>query len=201
MCARRNHWDILVTAVLVLLLSACMPSEPTGKTGAGTWVGTITTEGNVTTVVNESGSVWGGTATLVEEASIGVDVGDEPYLLGNVVGVGVAGARIFVLDAQVFRVRVYDYEGAHLMDMGGEGDGPGEFRGPSGLAVGAQRVYVRDRRTGRITVFSTEGELVDTWPAPRLQQGVPIIAIGGELFVPTGGAMVTWGAEGCCSRR
>ena len=44
-----------------------------GATGTdGTWVGTITTEGNVTTVINEAGSVWGGAATLVEEASIGV---------------------------------------------------------------------------------------------------------------------------------
>ncbi len=47
MRVRKNHQDILVAAVLVLLLSACTPSEPTSKTGTGEWVGTITTEGNV----------------------------------------------------------------------------------------------------------------------------------------------------------
>ena len=60
---------ILVTALILAV--ACSPESP-DSSGDGTWVGTITTEGNVTTVVNESGSVWGGTATLVEEASIGV---------------------------------------------------------------------------------------------------------------------------------
>jgi hypothetical protein len=34
-----------------------------------TWAGTISTQGNVTTVVNESGSVWGGVATIVEAAA------------------------------------------------------------------------------------------------------------------------------------
>ena len=54
-----------------LSLAACATQEDAN----GAWVGTTTTEGNVTTVVNESGSVWGGTATLVEEASIGVESG------------------------------------------------------------------------------------------------------------------------------
>jgi hypothetical protein len=63
--------------VVVCFLAGCAGrSEETGADG--TWAGTITTEGDVTTVVNESGSVWGGTATLVEEASIGVDAGDDP---------------------------------------------------------------------------------------------------------------------------
>jgi len=44
--------------VVGLSLTACAPEGD-----AGTWVGTIATEGNITTVVNESGSVWGGTAT------------------------------------------------------------------------------------------------------------------------------------------
>jgi hypothetical protein len=38
-------------------------------------------------VINESGSVWGGTARLVEEASIGVEAGNERYMLGNVLSI------------------------------------------------------------------------------------------------------------------
>jgi len=64
---------------------ACSP-EPAADSGDTTWVGTITTEGNVTTVVNESGSVWGGTARLVEEASIGLAVGPEEYIRLSVQG-------------------------------------------------------------------------------------------------------------------
>jgi hypothetical protein len=44
---------------IALLGAACTTSTPVGG-GDGVWVGTITTEGDLTTVVNESGSVWGG---------------------------------------------------------------------------------------------------------------------------------------------
>ncbi len=74
----------ILLAILVLAV-ACSPEAPEPNAD-GTWVGTITTEGDVTTVVNESGSVWGGTATLVEEASIGVDAGADEYMLGQVMG-------------------------------------------------------------------------------------------------------------------
>ncbi len=59
---------------ICFLAFACSPVAT--ETGSDTtWVGTITTEGNVTPVVNESGSMWGGTATLVEQASIGAEAG------------------------------------------------------------------------------------------------------------------------------
>ncbi len=61
-----NLRSIAVVSVVALAVAACGPQEGTTNVD-GTWVGTITTEGNVTTVINESGSVWGGTATLVEE--------------------------------------------------------------------------------------------------------------------------------------
>ncbi len=54
-----------IAVASLFAVAACSPPEPEGAAD-GTWVGTITTEGNVTTVVNESGSVWGGTARLVE---------------------------------------------------------------------------------------------------------------------------------------
>jgi len=186
---------LMAFATVSVLVIACSPaSEPEEATSG--WVGTVTTEGDVTTVVNESGSVWGRPAMLVEETSIGVDAGAEPYLLGRVVGVGVEDERIFVLDAQVFRVRVYDLDGGHLMDLGREGQGPGEFERPTGLAVGHGRVYVRDPRRGRITVFSTAGELLDTWPTEAYYTSTPMVAAtDGRLLVPYRG-MTPWGPDG-----
>ena len=52
----------------------------------------------MTTVVNESGSVWGGTARLVEEMSIGVDIGADEYMFGHVYSVAAHDDRIYVLD-------------------------------------------------------------------------------------------------------
>ena len=54
--------SVALLAFLATLVAGCGPPERR-TTADGTWVGTIVTEGNVTTVVNESGSVWGGTAT------------------------------------------------------------------------------------------------------------------------------------------
>jgi hypothetical protein len=48
---------LAVTALVVS--TACATGAPDAGTGGG-WVGTITTAGDATTVVNESGSVWGG---------------------------------------------------------------------------------------------------------------------------------------------
>ena len=185
----------ILCAGLLMTVAACSVDGDDSNPD-GTWVGTITTEGNVTTVVNESGSVWGGTATLVEEASIGVEAGAEPYLLGMVLDVGVAGDLIYVLDRQVHRVRVYDRSGIHVRDLGREGDGPGEFRSPAALAVG-QRIYVRDSQVGRITLFDKMGELVDTWPIrPHFSEYPMVATTAGELYVPYEDGMTPWGPEG-----
>ena len=73
----------LVALAVIVTAASCAPAEESAAPD-GAWVGTITTEDNVTTVVNESGSVWGGTATLVEKASIGVEIGADEYMLGDI---------------------------------------------------------------------------------------------------------------------
>ena len=90
-------YGLAPVAFVLLLHCACTPGpfDPAD----GPWQGKITTEGNVTTVVNESGSVWDGMERLVEEASIGVDVGADEYMFGRVAGVWVTDDRVLVLDA------------------------------------------------------------------------------------------------------
>jgi len=155
--------SIVAVSVLALATAACAPQED--ATGSdGTWVGTITTEGNVTTVVNESGSVRGGEALLVEEASIGQEGAGPEYLLGRVRDLATDGQRIFVADTQALVVRVYDLDGAHLMDVGAPGQGPGEFQEAKGIGVGAGgRIFVQDDRGRKIHVFDGQGEYLETW--------------------------------------
>jgi hypothetical protein len=92
----------LLLATTVLVAAACAPGTPVADSD-GTWVGAITTEGDVTTVINESGSVWGGSALLVEEASIGVDAGEDPG--GTWVGtITTEGAVTTVINESGFRL-------------------------------------------------------------------------------------------------
>ena len=180
---------ILITA---LALGIACSTESTESNADGTWVGTITTEGDVTTVISESGSVWGGGAQLVEELSIGVDRGEPAYMFGRVVSVWATDARIYVVDRQVPAVRVYDQQGRHLHDIGRPGQGPGEYERPSSVATLPDgRIAVRDYGSGvRIHVFSPEGDVLDTWHGERLYgiSSPPVVTYDGDYFTQALGA-------------
>jgi len=203
-----NLRPVAAVSVIAFLAGACGQDSPTDA--GGTWVGTITTEGNVTTVVNESGSAWGGTATLVEEASIGVLDGDDPYVFSQVKAVAASDDRIFVIDSLDRIVRAYDMSGVHLFDIGRPGDGPGEFRRPWAIGVSLEpRVLVRDLGQRRLHVFSLDGELLDDWPAAG--GGPTTIADEGFVYVynrlstdaadaPAGFGMVAIGPDGAAEQ-
>jgi hypothetical protein len=172
---------------LLLTLVACNTDGDTPRPG-DTWVGTITSDGNVTTVVNESGSVWGGAATLVEEASIGVDAGADPYMFGTVTGIWATAEEIYVVDYAVGVVRVYDLQGTHLRDIGRKGQGPGEFEKPYRVAVDDDGTVLVSDLGGshKIDRFTADGTYIDTWrwsaSAYRMRQRL-VIANSGRPFL------------------
>jgi hypothetical protein len=150
-------------AALCGLLAAGCGSSP-DPADPGAWEGSVETVDNVTTVRNLSGSVWGGTATLVEEASIGVDEGAEEYMLGRVNGIWASDENIFVLEAQLPAVRVYDYGGTYVRQIGRGGEGPGEYASPMFLGGDDQgRIFVADYGTQRIALFSATGDDLGVW--------------------------------------
>jgi len=181
-----------IVMMLALALSACVAPDAPDNAPDTTWVGTITTEGSVTTVMNESGSVWGGTATLVENLSIGVNRGEEPYMFGWVISLWATDERIYVVDNQVPALRVYDRAGRYLRDIGRPGPGPGEYQDPGAVALLPDgRITVRENGPGqRINVYSPAGELVDTWYGePSFGTDTPpVVTYLGEYFTQTIGA-------------
>lgn len=95
------------------------------------------------------------------ELSIGLTDGDERYLLNDVRGVRrMSDGRIAVLDRGSFRMRIYDRTGAHLMDLGGEGDGPSEFRTPQFMGLISDTLFVYEAIGGTLTWFAPEGEFL-----------------------------------------
>jgi len=151
----------IATGVLLVVVVACSPASEGQGTG-DTWVGSITTEGNVTTVINESGSVWGGPARLVEEASIGVETGADEYMLGAVYAVHGTDEHIYLIDGQV--VRRYDANGVFVDQIGRIGQGPGEYTAPRLIEVAPEgRIFVWDSDQRRLVVFAADGTPLDTW--------------------------------------
>lgn len=66
--------------------------------------------------------------------------------------------RIAVANSGTFELRFYSSEGHHLLSVGGEGDGPGEFRSLSLIdAVGKDSIYVWDQRAMRVSVLGMSG--------------------------------------------
>ncbi len=80
------------------------------------------------------------------------------------------GNRVYVVDiggvsSQDHRVRVFDARsGAHLLDIGKRGKGPGEFNFPLDASLGLNGLlYVVDSGNFRVQVFRTDGTFVRTF--------------------------------------
>jgi len=76
-----------------------------------------------------------------------------------------AQGRIFVLDRRDHRVVAFDSQGEFLLEMGGEGGGPGEFRIPVTMDVGPDgTIAVFDFGKGHLVRFTSEGEILPESP-------------------------------------
>lgn len=62
-------------------------------------------------------------------------------------------------------IRLYSADGSHLASLGGEGDGPGEFRAIVGLDNAGDSLIVLDAR-GRVTFFAPDRALLGTFSVP-----------------------------------
>jgi len=149
---------ILFTILSLVLLTACQGRESSTE---AFWAA----DSAGVTIVESTHPLWeseeGWTLSREPEVVIGLVEGDEKYLLSQVAGVRrLSDGRIAVLDAGSYRVRVYDSSGRHLMDLGGEGDGPSEFRFPQFLGQVSDTLFVYEHVGGDLTWFSPDGQFL-----------------------------------------
>lgn len=111
-----------------------------------------------------------------EEVSIGQVEGPSEYTFHRIreASVGPSGA-VFVLDGGDQVVKVYDQSGEFRFRLGGEGDGPGEFRNASDLFWLADTLVVFDFGLRRFSHFSATGGFLETRPyaLPPFEFGIP----------------------------
>lgn len=90
---------------------------------------------------------------------IGVVQGDEVYQLDEAVSsLRLSDGRIAVVNAGSAQLRLYDGRGRHLSSIGGDGDGPGEFRFPARVwRHGADSLRVWDARRRVLSYFGPDG--------------------------------------------
>lgn len=102
---------------------------------------------------------------VVEDLRIG-SVDDPDAGFTRIAGVRVAAdGRVVVLEQREMQIRVYDAQGRRVRVIGGEGEGPGEFRYPSSLGLRNDTIWVVDALSRRLTLFDLDGRLLATVPA------------------------------------
>jgi DNA-binding beta-propeller fold protein YncE len=81
---------------------------------------------------------------------------------------------LYVSDVARNKVIVYSTSGQYQGEFGSAGNGPGQFRAPSGLDVGTDgKLYVADSSNFRVQVFSLSGAQSNNGTAPVLTIGAP----------------------------
>lgn len=155
------RWPLL--PVLTLLLGACNPGG--GEDSGADWRAAVDTVGDTIRVRTLAGSVWGDTARLIPEVTVGAMDGPDEYVFGYPQVLEVtADGTILLLDTQIPALRVYAPDGTYLRTIGREGSGPGEYSSPDGIGVlNDGRILVRDPPNSRIAIFNLEGEYLEQW--------------------------------------
>jgi hypothetical protein len=102
-----------------------------------------------------------------EELRIGSDA-DDASGFSDIRGLLVTrSGSIWVLEASLQEIRVFDASGKHLRTVGRKGKGPGEFTYADGMAAAPDgMVWVHDPQNARFSIFDQDGKFVRQQLAP-----------------------------------
>ncbi len=87
----------------------------------------------------------------------------EERMLARPVDLEVEGTRLFVLDSQERKIKVYSLEGKWLYDIGRYGSGPGEFMHPVDMSIHRGEVAVLDSEAYQVKFFSADGSFAGSF--------------------------------------
>lgn len=181
------------TAALALLAAACTSGDPlasaiTVRDSAGIAI----VENDLTRL--DARCTIGATPTV----SIGVEEGEEPYMLSQLGGaVRTRDGRIVIANRATDELRWFDAAGKYLRASGRKGEGPGEFREPFILhLLPGDTVYSGDFRPFRFLVFAPDGEWVRTIDLSPMYINTPR-----SMHILDDGRMVLGIEDGLPSRR
>ena len=88
--------------------------------------------------------------------------------------------NIYLLDLQLNEIKIFSPDGTYIRTIGREGEGPGEFRAPTGLFfVPSGEVGVLQANPLKIVLLTKTGEPAGEYPTPKIE---------GEGFVTVAGA-------------
>jgi len=158
--------------VSVILLVGCSDGrEPTDPPVSRTDSAGIEIVDNLSPLWSE-GEGWTADTQPIWEAGGGTpDSGPTLFRVGR--AIRFPDGRVAVANGASRQIRLYDNAGRHLLDIGRDGEGPGEFRRVNRLwRIGGDSIMTYDGTLSRITVFDAQGRLGRTLLLRR--QGAPL---------------------------
>ena len=149
---------ILVSVFLLFIVVSC---------GKGDKTYTVEIKDGVKYIHNKA-PLWGSEPKVALEfvQKIGdIETEDEDYLLYRPLDVTRDKyGNIYILDRGRFCVRKYNADGGFIMDMGKEGQGPGEFLSSIRMDSDPEgNIFVTDLGNSRIQIFTSEGKHKDSY--------------------------------------
>ena len=87
--------------------------------------------------------------------------------------------NIYVFDSKGFVLRKYDKNGKFIKQVGGRGQGPGDFSFSSSLSFYKNKLFVHDSGNSRIGIYDTNLNLLDYI---KLKPGIPISCGNFDVF-------------------
>ncbi len=183
----RFAWIALVCGVFGL--SACEEVKWTGDAQRPS--ARIDTVGGVAHVWNEANGLWrAGEGWEVREfLRIGSISGSDEATFSSALVTAVPGPEggVFVLDYNAGRITEFDAQGRYVHHFGRLGEGPKEFRSPTGMVFDPEgALWVAEGFRARYSKWTPEGELLATHPRPM----VAILARQQPLHWTPGGALL-----------
>ena len=97
--------------------------------------------------------------------------------------VAVHQGEVFVADWGNNRVAVFSQDGELIRIIGSQGNGPGQFSGPTGVAISPDgELYVSDRDNGRVQVLTLQGAYIREFGKGELDSPQKLL-FGGDKHV------------------
>ena len=165
-----DRHDRIARGVLAGLLLFALARPAT----AGEWKGHTATRDGAVIVENPA---KGFEAPLVRDLellwTIGGETDDEDEMFGVIADVALdADGNVYLLDAQLNEVKIFDADGNFLRSIGREGEGPGEFRRAGSLLLEPDgRVAVIQTVPARVVLLEPEGDPAGEAPLPKPDGG------------------------------
>ncbi|MFN2317434.1 MAG: hypothetical protein ABR551_09505 [Gemmatimonadales bacterium] len=186
------------TAYLMLLL----PLTACGGSAAAGALATRADSAGITIVTNTDPSWRDGDGWQIDATprlEIGPTETDDPHydFLRVFSGTILPTGEIAVVVSASREIRVFDAAGQWLRNIGRDGEGPGEMRGPGFMTRVGDTLFVPDGQLGRMSAFSTDGAFLGSWRYPSAEGSgrvAPSHRLADGSWVASGG--VSFGSGG-----